>query len=395
MPDKILFLLLLVLVLLTGCKSEPRVDPQSLTERERDGLIGNVRATLTDDVVLDEQNGQWMEVQQASSTTLYDAAGKRTLQTPFRVMMANGFAITQHELLFDPIAVPTNSNSKKYVEHDNKGNVVERGDQDNGKRIAVELFVKYEFDMRGNWIKRTLLRPVEKSGKKELQPSEISHRQIIYADSVKAEAPVELIPATAKQLKSPIAATEENLAAGKNLFLQRCAACHGENGKAKTEFAAVMPTKPADLTEQPAISLTEGEVFSAASEGIKASGMPGLKGRISDEAIWKIAMYVRQLPLDQARAETIAKASPTPTKPVAPDAERRYQLTGKIVSVENELKQVTIEHEDIKGYMEAMTMPFPLRDEKLLARAKAGDRIKATVVVGGAKGFRLENVVIR
>ncbi|MBP6824441.1 MAG: c-type cytochrome, partial [Acidobacteria bacterium] len=311
MPDKILFLLLLVLVLLTGCKSEPRVDPQSLTERERDGLIGNVRATLTDDVVLDEQNGQWMEVQQASSTTLYDAAGKRTLQTPFRVMMANGFAITQHELLFDPIAVPTNSNSKKYVEHDNKGNVVERGDQDNGKRIAVELFVKYEFDMRGNWIKRTLLRPVEKSGKKELQPSEISHRQIIYADSVKAEAPVELIPATAKQLKSPIAATEENLAAGKNLFLQRCAACHGENGKAKTEFAAVMPTKPADLTEQPAISLTEGEVFSAASEGIKASGMPGLKGRISDEAIWKIAMYVRQLPLDQARAETIAKASPT------------------------------------------------------------------------------------
>nr|MBP6823988.1 copper-binding protein [Acidobacteriota bacterium] len=216
----------------------------------------------------------------------------------------------------------------------------------------------------------------------------------VYSDSVKAAA-AELIPASAKQLKNPLAVTEENLAAGRSLFLQRCAACHGENGKAKTEFTAVMPTKPADLTSQPATSLTEGEVFSAASEGIRASGMPGLKGRISDEAIWKIAMYVRQLPLDQARAETIAKASPTPIKPVAPDAERRYQLTGKIVSVEHELKQVTIEHEDIKGYMEAMTMPFPLRDEKLLARAKAGDRIKATVVVGGAKGFRLENVVIR
>ncbi|MGH9800338.1 MAG: copper-binding protein, partial [Blastocatellia bacterium] len=78
-----------------------------------------------------------------------------------------------------------------------------------------------------------------------------------------------------------------------------------------------------------------------------------------------------------------------------PDAERRYKLTGKIVSVEPELKQLTIEHEEIKGYMEAMTMPFPLRDEKLLGRAKKGDRIQATVVVGGTKGFRLENVVIQ
>lgn len=391
----ILLLPLFAAMLLAGCKSEPKIDPQSLTDRERDGLIGDVRATLTDDVVMDEQNGQWAEVQQASSTTIYDAAGKRTLQTPFRVVMANGFAITQHELLFDPITVNANSNSRKYVEHDNKGNIVERGDQDDGKRIAVELTAKYEFDARGNWIKRTLMRPVEKNGKKELSQSEISYRQIIYADSVKAEAPVELIPATAKQLKSPLTSTEENLAAGRNLFLQRCAACHGENGKAKTEFAAAMPTKPADLTGSQVTSLTEGEVFLAASEGIKSSGMPGYKGRISDEALWKIALYVRQLPLDQAKAEAVAKASPTPIKPVAPDAERRYQLTGKIVSVEHELKQVTIEHEEIKGYMEAMTMPFPLKDEKLLGKVKKGDRIQATVVIGGTKGFRLENVIIK
>ena len=45
--------------------------------------------------------------------------------------------------------------------------------------------------------------------------------------------------------------------------------------------------------------------------------------------------------------------------------------------------------------MEAMTMPFPLRDEKLLGRVKAGDKIQATVVVGGTKGFRLENVIIK
>ncbi|MFN0110959.1 MAG: copper-binding protein [Blastocatellia bacterium] len=395
-----LFLLMLA-ALLAACNSEPKIDLQSLSDRERDGLIGDVRATLTDDVALDEQNGQWLEMQQASSTAMYDAAGKRTVLTPFRVVMENGFAIMQHEALFDPAAkresggiVNLDNVARKYVEHDNKGNIVERGSHENGKRTAVELSVKYEFDARGNWIKRTLLRPVERNGKKELSPSEISYRQIVYSDSPKAAAV--MIPANARQLKSLLPTTEETISAGRNLFLQRCAACHAANGKAQTEFAAAMQSKPSDLTSATVTALTEGEIYSLASEGIKASGMPGYKGRISDEAIWKIALYVRQLPVELAKAEALAKALPAPAKqPDAPDPERRYKLKGKIVSVEPELKQVTIEHEEIKGYMEAMTMPFPLKDEKLLGKAKKGDLIQATVVTGGTKGFRLENVIIK
>ncbi|MGH9801459.1 MAG: c-type cytochrome, partial [Blastocatellia bacterium] len=275
MRNKILFSLLLAATLLSGCKSETKIDPLSLTERERDGLIGDVRATLTDDVVLSEQNGQWTKIQQASSTTLYDATGKRTLQTPFRVVMANGFAITQHELLFDPTArrdsgsvVNPDNTSMKYVEHDGKGNIIEKGTHANGQRTAVELSVKYEFDARGNWIKRTLSRLADKEGQKVLLPSEVSYRLIVYADSPKAAAQAEPIPASAKQLKSPLAATEENLAAGRGLFLQRCTACHGENGKAQTQFAAAMPTEPADLSNK-ATTLTEGEIYSAVSEGIK------------------------------------------------------------------------------------------------------------------------------
>ncbi|MBS1791146.1 MAG: copper-binding protein [Acidobacteria bacterium] len=397
-------LLTFATILIVACHSETKIDPWSLSDRERDGLIGDVRATLTDDVVLDGQNGQWIETQQASSTTIYDAAGKRTLQTPYRVVMENGFAIVQHEALFDPTVgrdggntVNLDNNGKKFVEYDGKGNVLERGAFDSGKRTAVELSVKYEFDPRGNWIKRTLLRPIEKNGIRELQPSEISHRQIVYADSAKGTAGAELIPASAKQLTNPVTATEETLASGKALFLQRCAACHGNDGKAQTEFAAAMPNKPADLISKEVTSLTDGELYSVISEGIKSKGMPGLKGRISDEAMWKLALYTRRIPADLAKAETIAtKALPTPAKqPNTPDPERRYQLTGKIVSVERELKQVTIEHETIKGYMEAMTMPFPLRDEKLLGRVKPGDKIQATVVVGGTKGFRLENVILK
>ncbi len=404
MRNKTLWLLIAAAILAAACKSEPKIDPQLLSDRERDGLTGDVRATLTDDVVLDQQNGQWLEIQQASSTAIYDAAGKRIQQTPFRIVMENGFAITQHEALFDPTVKGDNgnvlnmdNNSKKFVEHDAKGNVVERGTHDNGNKVGVELSVKYEFDARGNWTKRTLLRPTQANGKKELQPSEISYRQIIYADSTKDSSAPKFSFDSAKQLKSPVAPTEEAIAAGRILFLQRCAACHGENGMAKTEFAAAMPTKPASLTDSKTSSLTEGEVYAVINEGIKSSGMPGFKGRLSDEAIWKIALYARQIPSNQAKAElALAKATPATAKqPDAVDPERRYPLKGKIVSVEVELKQVTIEHEEIKGYMEAMTMPFPLRDEKLLSKVKKGDQIQATLVIGGEKGWRLENVTLK
>ncbi|MDX2043887.1 MAG: c-type cytochrome [Acidobacteriota bacterium] len=396
-------LLLLSIALLTACNSEPKIDPASLTERERDGFVGDVRAVLTGDVVLSEENGKWTEAQQASSTTIYDAAGKRTLQTPFRVVMTGGFAITPHELFFDPTAKRNSGNavtldnaSKKYIEFDGNGNVLEKGSHEGGKKTLKELSIRYEFDVRGNWIKRTLYRLTDRNGQKELLPTEISYRQIVYADSPKASQPPELIPASAKQLKSSVAATDENLESGRALFLQRCSACHGESGNAQTDFAEAMPTKPADLKSPQVAALTEGEIYTAINDGLKVSSMPGFKNRLSDEAIWKLALYVKKLSREAANNQTtLAKASPTPVQPTAkPEAEKRYTLKGKVTKIERDLKQVVIEHEEVKGYMEAMTMPFPLTDERALSKLKVGDKIEATLVVGVGM-WRLENVVIK
>ena len=43
--------------------------------------------------------------------------------------------------------------------------------------------------------------------------------------------------------------------------------------------------------------------------------------------------------------------------------EKRYDLKGKVVIVEPEKHLVTIAHEEIKGYMPGMTMPFTVRNE--------------------------------
>jgi len=72
--------------------------------------------------------------------------------------------------------------------------------------------------------------------------------------------------------------------------------------------------------------------------------------------------------------------------------EQRYAIKGKVVSVEKRDSTVTIAHEAIPGYMDAMTMPFKLKDERLLADLAEGDRVQATLVVKGLQSW-LEEVV--
>lgn len=72
---------------------------------------------------------------------------------------------------------------------------------------------------------------------------------------------------------------------------------------------------------------------------------------------------------------------------------RRYHLKGKIVSIDLQQASATINHENIPGFMEAMTMPYPVRDAHLLQGLGAGDEITADVVVS-SDGAYLENIVV-
>ncbi len=73
--------------------------------------------------------------------------------------------------------------------------------------------------------------------------------------------------------------------------------------------------------------------------------------------------------------------------------ERRYDLVGTVVSAEPQHKLVTIKHEDIPGYMNAMTMPFTLKDDWVFKVISAGDQIQAQLVVQGDRSW-LEQVSV-
>ena len=72
---------------------------------------------------------------------------------------------------------------------------------------------------------------------------------------------------------------------------------------------------------------------------------------------------------------------------------RRFELKGTVVSADKARQTATISHEEVKGYMDAMTMPFKLKDAWPLDVMKPGDEVQATLVVTDASSW-LEDVVV-
>jgi len=53
----------------------------------------------------------------------------------------------------------------------------------------------------------------------------------------------------------------------------------------------------------------------------------------------------------------------------------RHPARGLVLKVDRDSSTVTVSHEDIPGYMDAMVMPFAVRDRSQLAEVRPGDRI--------------------
>jgi protein SCO1/2 len=91
----------------------------------------------------------------------------------------------------------------------------------------------------------------------------------------------------------------------------------------------------------------------------------------------------------------VALASPACRREAPPAAGQRYPIKGKVVEVDVANRKVTIAHEDIPGFMPAMTMPFVVleKDAALLQVVGPGDEITATLVVPDSR-YWLEDLVV-
>jgi len=105
------------------------------------------------------------------------------------------------------------------------------------------------------------------------------------------------------------------------------------------------------------------------------------------------AALVSPLALAFASCSRAGQAPKTGEASSAPSSARRYALKGTIRSIEVDARQAIIEHEAIRGYMEAMTMPFRVRDEATFNLLAPGDEITATLFVTDESSW-LDGIVV-
>jgi protein SCO1 len=74
-------------------------------------------------------------------------------------------------------------------------------------------------------------------------------------------------------------------------------------------------------------------------------------------------------------------ANPPAAESASTEQFKTYPLRGKVVSTNPAKGEVTLDHQAIPGYMDAMTMPYKLRDPRILDELHPGDLVTADVLV--------------
>ena len=90
-----------------------------------------------------------------------------------------------------------------------------------------------------------------------------------------------------------------------------------------------------------------------------------------------------------------ALVAPACKREAPPAAGQRYPIKGQVVEVDADNRRLTIAHEDIPGFMPAMTMPFVVleKDAALLQHVGPGDEVTATLVAPDSR-YWLEDLVV-
>lgn len=88
--------------------------------------------------------------------------------------------------------------------------------------------------------------------------------------------------------------------------------------------------------------------------------------------------------------------SSAPEKKSDPANVKMYDLRGTVVSVDRAKKKATVDHKEIPGFMEPMTMDFSIREDWVWEDLKPGAEITATLMVDPTDedGYWLENIAI-
>jgi predicted CXXCH cytochrome family protein len=124
------------------------------------------------------------------------------------------------------------------------------------------------------------------------------------------------VPPQARASKNPLdrSATSADIAAGRALYQNRCAVCHGYDGAGTTDLSGGLYPPPVSLRRLDIAKRTDGEVFYFIRNGVRNTGMPGWQ--FPDRETWQLVTFIRNLPqTNSSFAAAPVNAEPRPAAP--------------------------------------------------------------------------------
>lgn len=110
------------------------------------------------------------------------------------------------------------------------------------------------------------------------------------------------VPEVARSRRNPLEGDPDSIPAGKKLFAQHCAECHGETAEGGR--------KAPNLRAEEVQTATPGTLFWILTNGVIRRGMP-VWSKLPEPERWQIVTYIKSLP-PSAAAETHAMSEEKP-----------------------------------------------------------------------------------
>ncbi len=105
------------------------------------------------------------------------------------------------------------------------------------------------------------------------------------------------IPSQVRNEKNPWKATQETLQEARDVYMARCAVCHGNDGSGQSKVGRNLYPKVPDLRLTRTQDLSDGEIHAIIQNGVRLTGMPGWGNphEVQDVDNWKLVLFIREL----------------------------------------------------------------------------------------------------
>lgn len=119
-----------------------------------------------------------------------------------------------------------------------------------------------------------------------------------------------------------VPADEANLISGAKIYKEQCATCHGLPGEPKTAVALGMFPAPPQLFRGTGVTDDDAwESYWKVENGIRMSGMPGFKDRLTEKQIWQVAVLVKNADkIPESVKKELAAGASTPMEMAMPES---------------------------------------------------------------------------